>query len=64
LSLDNAFLIVDDEKKMAAVFKKGVEAEDDRVTFAFDGGTGLELESTGFEVMVLDLMLPDGCEAR
>jgi len=57
-------LIVEDEKKMAAVVKKGLEAENHRVTLAFDGRTGLELGSTDFDVIVLDLMLPliDGFE--
>jgi len=57
-------LIVEDEKKMAAVLKKGLEAENHRVTLAFDGRTGLELGSTDFDVIVLDLMLPliDGFE--
>lgn len=57
-------LIVEDEKKMAAVLKKGLEAENHRVTLAFDGRTGLELGSTHFDVIVLDLMLPliDGFE--
>ncbi|HEX6805809.1 MAG TPA: response regulator transcription factor [Terriglobales bacterium] len=58
-------LIVEDEKKMAAVLKKGLEAENHRVTLAFDGRSGLDLASTmEFEVVVLDLMLPviDGFE--
>jgi two-component system OmpR family response regulator len=58
-------LIVEDEKKMAAVLKKGLEAENHRVTLAFDGRDGLELASTmEFDVVVLDLMLPviDGFE--
>lgn len=58
-------LIVEDEKKMAAVLRKGLEADNHRVTLAFDGRSGLELASTAeFDVMVLDLMLPviDGFE--
>ncbi len=57
-------LIVEDEKKMAAVLKKGLEAENHQVTLAFDGRTGLELGSMDFDVIVLDLMLPsiDGFE--
>ena len=58
-------LIVEDEKKMAAVLKKGLEAENHRVTLAYDGRTGLELaETTEFDVVVLDVMLPliDGFE--
>ena len=57
-------LIVEDEKKMAAVLKKGLEAENHRVTLAFDGRMGLELGSTDVDVIVLDLMLPliDGFE--
>jgi len=58
-------LIVEDEKKMAGVLKKGLEAENHRVSLAFDGHSGLELASTmEFDVVVLDLMLPgiDGFE--
>lgn len=58
-------LIVEDEKKMAGVLKKGLEAENHCVSVAFDGRTGLELASTAeFDVVVLDLMLPgiDGFE--
>ena len=50
---------------MAAVLKKGLEAENHRVSLAFDGRSGLELASTTeFDVVVLDLMLPviDGFE--
>jgi len=58
-------LIVEDEKKMAAVLKKGLEADNHRVSLALDGRSGLELASTAeFDVVVLDLMLPviDGFE--
>jgi two-component system response regulator MprA len=58
-------LIIEDEKKMAAVLKKGLEAENHRVTLAHDGRTGLDLAATAeFDVVVLDLMLPfiDGFE--
>ncbi len=52
-------LIVEDEKKMASVLKKGLEAENHSVSLAFDGRSGLELASTmEFDVIVLDLMLP------
>ena len=58
-------LIVEDERKMAAVLKKGLEAENHRVSLAVDGRTALEFASTlEFDVVVLDLMLPgiDGFE--
>jgi DNA-binding response OmpR family regulator len=58
-------LIVEDQRKMAHVLKKGLEAENHCVSLAFDGHTGLELASTvDFDVVVLDLMLPgiDGFE--
>ena len=58
-------LIVEDEKKMAAVLKKGLEADNHRVSLALDGRDGLDLASTiEFDVIVLDLMLPviDGFE--
>jgi DNA-binding response OmpR family regulator len=58
-------LIVEDERKMAAVLKKGLEAENHRVSLAVDGRTALEFASVlEFDVVVLDLMLPgiDGFE--
>ncbi len=58
-------LIVEDEKKMTGVLRKGLEAENHRVTLAFDGRSGLDLALTiEFDVVVLDLMLPviDGFE--
>ena len=58
-------LIVEDEKKMAAVLKKGLEADNHRVALAYDGRSGLDLAATAeFDVIVLDVMLPviDGFE--
>ena len=40
-------LIVEDEKKMAAVLKKGLEVDNHRVSLAFDGRSGLEAASSG-----------------
>ncbi len=58
-------LIVEDERKMAELLKKGLEEENHSVSVAFDGRTGLEsAASAEFDVIVLDLMLPvlDGFE--
>jgi len=58
-------LIIEDEKAMAELLKKGLEEENHRVALAFDGLEGLELAKTyEFEAIVLDLMLPrlDGFE--
>ena len=58
-------LIVEDERKMAETLKKGLEAENHRVSLASDGRAALEFASTlEFDVIVLDLMLPgiDGFE--
>jgi two-component system response regulator MprA len=58
-------LIVEDEKGMAQLLKKGLEEENHRVVLALDGMEGLELAKIyEFEVIVLDLMLPrvDGFE--
>jgi DNA-binding response OmpR family regulator len=58
-------LIVEDEKKMALQLKKGLEAENHRVSLASDGRAALEhVSSQEFDVIVLDLMLPgmDGFE--
>jgi DNA-binding response OmpR family regulator len=58
-------LIVEDEKKMAAALKKGLEAENHCVSVAFDGRSGLGLAAAlELDVIVLDVMLPglDGFE--
>lgn len=52
-------LIIEDERAMAAVLKKGLEEENHTVTLAFDGRDGLEIaERYEFDALVLDLMLP------
>jgi two-component system OmpR family response regulator len=52
-------LIVDDEKKMAGLLKKGLEEENHSVSLAFDGRTAIEIaQDHEFDVIVLDLMLP------
>ncbi|HYM07296.1 MAG TPA: response regulator transcription factor [Terriglobales bacterium] len=58
-------LIVEDERKMADVLKKGLEEQGHSVTLAHTGTEGLALaETLSFEAMVLDIMLPglDGFE--
>jgi two-component system OmpR family response regulator len=58
-------LIVEDEKKMAGLLKKGLEEENHSVSLAFDGRTALDIARPHeFDVIVLDLMLPgiDGFE--
>src|SRR5258707_9206129 len=58
-------LIVEDEKKMAGLLKKGLEEENHSVSVAFDGRTALEIaEDFEFDAIVLDIMLPgvDGYE--
>jgi DNA-binding response OmpR family regulator len=58
-------LIVEDEKKMAELLKKGLEEENHSVNLAFDGRDALEMaQALEYDVIVLDLMLPgiDGYE--
>jgi two-component system response regulator MprA len=58
-------LIIEDEKGMAELLKKGLEEENHRAALAFDGLEGLELAKVyEFDAIVLDLMLPkvDGFE--
>jgi DNA-binding response OmpR family regulator len=58
-------LIVEDERAMAELLKRGLEEENHRAALAFDGVQGLELAKTyEFDAIVLDLMLPrvDGFE--
>ena len=58
-------LVVEDNKKMARLLKKGLEERNHSVSLALDGQTGLEsATSSEFDSIVLDLMLPkiDGFE--
>jgi len=58
-------LIVEDEKKMAELLKKGLEEENHSVSLAFDGRDALEMaQALEYDAIVLDLMLPgiDGYE--
>ena len=52
-------LIVEDEKKVAAFIKKGLEEETYAVDIASDGEEGLHLgEQNQYDLIILDLMLP------
>lgn len=52
-------LLIEDEKKVSAFVKRGLENERYTVETAFDGTTGLEMaHHPSFDVIVLDLMLP------
>jgi DNA-binding response OmpR family regulator len=52
-------LIVEDEKKMAVLLKKGLEEENHSANLAFDGRNGLEMAlALEYDAIVLDLMLP------
>lgn len=58
-------LIVEDDREMAGLLRRGLEEENHRVSVASDGTTGLELaREYEFDVIVLDVMLPgfDGME--
>jgi len=58
-------LIVEDEKKVAAFIKKGLEEETYAVDVAYDGEDGLHMGvENQYDLIVLDLMLPviDGLE--
>jgi len=58
-------LIVEDKRSLAKTLKTSLEEKDHTVVLAFDGLEGLaHAETDGFDVMVLDIMLPgiDGFE--
>src|SRR5450756_2503246 len=58
-------LVIEDERKMARLLKKGLEEEGHVVTVALDGPTGLAYaQSAEFDLLLLDVMLPglDGFE--
>ena len=52
-------LVVEDEKGMAQVLRRGLEEENYAVTLAHDGVSALSLsEKTRFDLVLLDVMLP------
>jgi DNA-binding response OmpR family regulator len=52
-------LIVEDEKKMAELLKKGLEEKNISANLAFDGRDALEMaQALEYDAIVLDLMLP------
>jgi DNA-binding response OmpR family regulator len=52
-------LVVEDERRMAAALKRGLQAEGFVVDLAHDGEEGLRLARVGdYDVVVLDIMIP------
>ncbi|HYY90347.1 MAG TPA: response regulator transcription factor [Chloroflexota bacterium] len=52
-------LIVEDERKLAALLRRGLEEHGYAVDEAYDGEQGFEFAtSSGYDVLILDLMLP------
>ena len=52
-------LLVEDDRRIAATVKRGLEAEGFSVDVAFDGAEGLwKATEFGYDVLILDLMLP------
>lgn len=52
-------LLVEDDKRIAAVVKRGLDAEEFSVDVALDGGEGLwKATEYRYDVLILDLMLP------
>jgi DNA-binding response OmpR family regulator len=52
-------LIVEDEKRMADLLRKGLTEEGHNAMCAFDGAEGLELaKAYEFDVIILDVMMP------
>ena len=53
-------LLIEDEPRVADFIDRGLRAENHGVTVAATGSAGIDLAKTGeFDVIVLDLMLPD-----
>ncbi len=52
-------LVVDDEKRLAAAVRRGLEAEGFTVDVAYDGNDGFQLASSNaYDAIVLDILLP------
>lgn len=52
-------LIVEDEKKIADIVRSYLERDGFKVTIAGTGQTALNLIKNNFDLIILDLMLPD-----
>jgi heavy metal response regulator len=52
-------LVVEDEKKVAAFIKRGLEEEGYTVDIAYDGAEGVQLaDSAAYDLLIMDVMLP------
>jgi DNA-binding response OmpR family regulator len=52
-------LLVEDDRPIAQVIRRGLEADGHAVDFADEGNRGLELaRKEGYDLIILDLMLP------
>ena len=52
-------LLIEDDKKIATIVKRGLEAEGYTIDVAFDGADGLWLATEGsYDLILLDIMLP------
>lgn len=52
-------LVVEDEKKVAAFIKRGLEEEGYSVDVAYDGAEGVQMaESVSYDLLIMDVMLP------
>jgi two-component system copper resistance phosphate regulon response regulator CusR len=55
-----SILLIEDEKRIADFLQRGLESNGFIVDHALDGTTGLEkVHGTDFDLVILDLMLPD-----
>src|SRR5574342_678009 len=60
LKVEMRILVIEDEKRIADFVARGLESAGYQVDSAGDGATGLEmLHATDYDLVILDLMLPD-----
>jgi DNA-binding response OmpR family regulator len=56
----NTLLVIEDERRVADVLKRGLEEAGFAVSLAYDGEAGLKLfRSTKFDMVISDIMLPE-----
>jgi len=58
-------LVIEDERRLASLVRRALQEEGHKVEVSNDGAEGLDMaEATGYDLLVLDLMLPhlDGLE--
>ena len=57
--MSNQILVIEDDERISSFVKRGLEAEGYVVHIARDGHEGIQMGTTPYDLIILDLLLPD-----